>query len=457
MRIPGGMRTPGLATVAIAVVAVALVGVWGWQQQRARLQLETYLDNERQRAYADLVTHADAVSSLLGKGMVSTAPGQNALLFAEASRHAHLAQASFANLPLANLGLERTARFFSQTGDFAFTLARQSARGSALADGQWEQLRRLQAESADVATRLRRVQARLADGGGRWVTAALDGLAPAAVADGFEQIDSVVRDYPSLIYDGPFSSHLENVQPRGLSGTPVYPQDARHAALHFLGTPAGYDAKVLGTRDGRIPAYQVQIAPTGTPLPGPAGPRPVYRIDVSRQGGRVLLMLADYAPGAATLAVGDARRRAEQFLTARGFAHVTSTGTVIEDGTAVFNYAVVQDGVVIYPDQVKVKVALDTGLVTGFDATGYWMSHHDRRLPAPTVSADTARRRVHPRVQLTGMRLVVMPRETKEEVLAWEIHTRLDGISYLMYINAQTGQEEQVQRVIDGPGGTLVQ
>ena len=51
---------------------------------------------------------------------------------------------------------------------------------------------------------------------------------------------------------------------------------------------------------------------------------------------------------------------------------------VINDGICTINYAYSQDGVTCYPDLVKVAVALDTGGVVEYNATGYIMNHTDR-------------------------------------------------------------------------------
>ncbi len=48
---------------------------------------------------------------------------------------------------------------------------------------------------------------------------------------------------------------------------------------------------------------------------------------------------------------------------------------------AVIPFALVQNGVIIYPDLVKVTVALDNGDIVGYEAMGYLMSHHDRDIP----------------------------------------------------------------------------
>jgi len=52
-----------------------------------------------------------------------------------------------------------------------------------------------------------------------------------------------------------------------------------------------------------------------------------------------------------------------------------------EDSTATINYAYKQDNVIIYPDLIKVKIALDNGEIIGIESKGYLTSHTVRAIP----------------------------------------------------------------------------
>ena len=50
---------------------------------------------------------------------------------------------------------------------------------------------------------------------------------------------------------------------------------------------------------------------------------------------------------------------------------------------------------------------------------------------------------------MTGeVRLAVIPTETLDEVLTWEVPASYGGDRFLVYINAQTGDEEQILRIV---------
>ena len=70
----------------------------------------------------------------------------------------------------------------------------------------------------------------------------------------------------------------------------------------------------------------------------------------------------------------------------------------------------VKDDVRIYPDMVKVRVALDNGEILGFDAVGYIMNHEDDRvIHKPKLTEEEARERVNTEFDVRSSRLAVIP------------------------------------------------
>ena len=74
---------------------------------------------------------------------------------------------------------------------------------------------------------------------------------------------------------------------------------------------------------------------------------------------------------------------------------------MVQNNILVAAFANVQQNVIIYPDQVKVQVALDNGQVIGYEALDYYMTHHKRTIPAPKISMEEARKRSAAGLKLT--------------------------------------------------------
>jgi germination protein YpeB len=199
---------------------------------------------------------------------------------------------------------------------------------------------------------------------------------------------------------------------------------------------------------GKIPSYNIQLQAGGKPTD-------VITVDVSKQGGQVVSLLNQRTVSATKLTDGQALDRAGAFLNSRGLTGFVSTYALREQNIATVSFAYKQGNVVIYPDQVKLQVALDNGQILGYEALGYLTSHHQRVIAAPAISAETAKSKLSPRVQALSERLALIPTSSKGEVLTYEFKTKLGNDLFLVYINAQTGEEEQILKLLNLTNGTL--
>jgi len=134
---------------------------------------------------------------------------------------------------------------------------------------------------------------------------------------------------------------------------------------------------------------------------------------------------------------------------------MTDTYYLKEDNTATINYAYTQDGIVIYPDLIKVKVALDNGEILGFEAKGYLSSHTDRNIPEPSISEEEARSKISSKIKVYSSGLAIIPTEYKTELFTYEFKGKLNDKDFIVYINANTGEEEDILMIINTPNGVL--
>jgi germination protein YpeB len=123
---------------------------------------------------------------------------------------------------------------------------------------------------------------------------------------------------------------------------------------------------------------------------------------------------------------------------------------------AIINLAPVEQGVVLYPDLIKVWIDISTGEAVGLDANNYLMSHKPRDLKEPTLDAAAAREKATPSLVVSDTRLALIPLETGEEKLCWEFTGKIEDRDYIIYINAETGQEEDILIIQHTNDGELV-
>jgi len=146
---------------------------------------------------------------------------------------------------------------------------------------------------------------------------------------------------------------------------------------------------------------------------------------------------------------------AKAFLLARGYGEMEVSYSSRFDGILTVNLAPVQNGVVLYPDLVKVQVSLSDGSVVGLEAAGYLMNHVPRELALPALTEREALERVGGALTPLSARLCVIPDSTAE-YLCYEVRATAGQDTFLAYIDATTGVERRLMQVISGENGSLV-
>lgn len=449
-----------LAAIGVLTITALGLGYWGYQEHNSKLMLQTAVNNNYQRAFYNLADHVQTMEVLLGKSLVLSGPEKNAQFFEQISQQSIQALDNLTQLPVGDALLGRTAKFLTQLGDYSNTLAKQVSEGKTLTQEQWATVNRLYNQSSELNKELNKIHNSIADGSLNLYELAITASNRLAkegqklATDNFQTMDRQMQAYPTLIYDGPFSDDMEQGRARGVTGAKVSEAKAKSIAMQFYDNPGEKHvlAQVTGEVEGSIRAYRVEIARRqGEKVVG----EPTVA-DVSIQGGHLIWLVTPRNVTDAGWSLDKAQSRAEAYLREHGYQNMQSSYYQRNDNTVTFNYALIQDGVIIYPDLIKVTVALDNGQVVAFDARNYLMSHHKRSLDKPKVTEREARLLVGNRLKIEGTgRLAVIPVGVEKEILTWEFKGTQGGETYLLYINAITGEEENVLRLVNTSEGKL--
>ncbi|MBE3518733.1 MAG: germination protein YpeB [Firmicutes bacterium] len=454
-------RRGRIALWALAVVAILAVG-FGISQHRAAQSSRLQVTATRQRALFSLINHVENMEAAMAKARAASSSGQKVTFLTNVWYHAGAAQEAVSLAPIASIDLSRLKQFFGVVGDYALVLSQKIARGDMVTPDEWAELNRLEGSVKDLATMLADTGSRVAVTGfgfGAPLSLVRFGASPPddPLFRGFSEIDDLLQSVPSPTYDGPFSE--QNLKQRPLApafaGQEITQERAKELGLSFIPADDTWESVRVERIDGAIPCYMV----TGKRRDGSE-----VTAAVSRSGGRVLWVQDSRLPGTPRLTLDAAREQAKSFLTSKGFGDMVETGW--RKGTPASSRVVLAyapaatlDGrkVVLYPDTVKVEVALDTGRIVAFDQTAYLTNHITRDFPATTVyTPEEAAKVLDPSLKQVGPpRLVVAPRSPGQEILAWEFRVQKDQDTYLVYINAQTGREEIILRVIESPSGAV--
>ena len=126
-----------------------------------------------------------------------------------------------------------------------------------------------------------------------------------------------------------------------------------------------------------------------------------------------------------------------------------------EGNTIIINYAYNDNGITVYPDLIKVKLALDNGEILGLESSGYLNSHKIRTHFEPKITLEKAKENINKNLNIVSESMAIIPTEWKTEIFCYEFKGKVNDKEFLVYINADTGKEEDILVILDTPNGTL--
>ncbi len=439
----------------ILLAVIAFLAIFAGYQFMQKKSLETTVENNYNRAFHELVSYVDDINTLLQKSMLVSSASQMSTISSELFRQTTAAKACLGQLPVSEVQLEGTEKFLSQVGDFTYSLSQNVINSKDVSDDDYESLSDLSKYAQTLNDNLLKMQQDIYNGDISFGTIKknakeyLENSAQAADKDiltGFEDVEKEFQEYPSLIYDGPFSDHIENLKPAMLENADeISIDEGLNIAKKFLGDRGRNLAYSGESQNTNLDSYSYSASYEN---------REIY-ITITKKGGYPVYFLDTREVGEEKHNFSDAISFAKEFLNAKGYTSLKESYYDKSNGIATINFAYTQGDVICYSDLIKVKVALDNGEIVGMEAHGYIMNHKHRNLDAITLSEEQAKSYINSRLSVDSSNIALIPKDSKKEVLCYEFKGNHNGRNFLIYINVQTGAEEQILMLIESEEGIL--
>ncbi len=413
------------------------------------------MGNKYQQSFYELVEHVEQLQVLLGKSLVSTSPRQNIMILTDVWSHSNTAQAELNKLPLAAQTVYDTAKFLSQTGDFAHVMARQNADGKVLTVEERKTLSQLRQNAIRVADNLLEVENDVLAGRVNWVELVrntrqnISGEGEQENTDvNLDDVRDEMTKVPVLIYDGPFSDHVSDRKPDGMQGEEITKETARDKVREIIDIEnvEGISISEGTTVNGKVPSFNFQVDVD----------KGAYSVDISRKGGYLVSLLNNRDVASAKISMEDGVDKAKNYLARVGYPNMEPTYSEIKENIAYISFAYKKNNILYYPDIINVQIAMDNGQVFAVEALSFLMSHKERSNQKPEISEEEAREMASSTLEkIDNIRLAVIPKSSLREVFTYEVRGVSGNETYLIYVNAETGNEEQILKVIMGEQGTF--
>lgn len=432
--------------IGLLTVAVVATGFWGYTEHQEKNSILIQAENNYQRAFHQLTYHIDQLNDEIGSVLAMNSKKSLSPSLAEVWRITSNARGEVGQLPLALMPFNKTEEFLANIGEFSYRVAVRDLDKEPLTDDEMKTLEKLHKKSNEIKQELRRVQSLALKNNLRWMDVEL-ALASEnepmdnTIIDGFKTVEKNLEDTSEVNWGPAGQIPLQaktNINQK-LIGKTISKKQAKEKALSFIGIQNPKNVQVDETNgDSDYQVYNVTVEESNGET---------SYIAISKKGRHPLWMLNDRDVKENNIGLNEATKKAEQFLTKRGFQHMALADSTQFDNVGHHTFVHLDDDVIVYPDSITVKVALDDGSIIGYEGLNYLTSHKQRTKPKKIISVEEAKKQLNPNVAIHEEQLAIILNNDGKEVFCYEFIGTMNDDTYRMYINATTGEEEKVEKL----------
>lgn len=396
-----------------------------------------------QKSYYDTVSYVNNMDLGLSKTISTKDDGARQQYLLDLAVNSELAENDINRLPLLDEDKYYTTKLINQIGDYAKYLNNKIIAGENLTSEDISALKQLYESNKQLKAALSEISAEMGD---KYDFTKLRGKKNALIS-GMEKLQNLSVEYPELIYDGPFSDGRTNRQIKGLDGKEISPEEAKKVFTELFNDYGISDIKDAGETVGDFAAYNFTAKVNGNEL----------FAQITKKGGRLLMFDCFEDCNEINYDGEDLISTAKEFLSMAGFKDMQPVWVSSSNAVTSMNFAYEVDGVIVYSDLVKVTVCQTSGMVTGLEASGYFINHVERNITSPEISKAAAKENVSDDLEIIGTRTALIPVGNASEKLAYEFKClSVEDELYYVYIDATTGKQLQMFKVISSDDGIML-
>lgn len=396
------------------------------------------------------VSYINNVEVDLAKLLVTSTPKMSAVTLADIWKQANLAKECLEQIPVGQNSMANASKYLTQVSDFSYTLMKQNISDIKLTEEEYEKLKHIYEDSSILSSKMSDIYDDLNAGRIKWDELEKIGnekLPDNDISNSISEVGKTFQNYEGLIYDGAFSDHLLSSEPKFLSQKEISEDDAKkYIEEVILNDEKIEKIEFKGESNGKIELYNFDVT---------LDSKQKRTISITKNDCKLYLMIGDKKVKEQNISVDEAKKRGMEFLNKLGTDNMIETYYQKTENMIVINYAATQDGVILYPDLIKVKISLDDGKVYGVEAAGYIFNHTTRNNLKPSISQEKAKSILNSSLEIISSDMALIPTESNSEILTYEFKGKIDNREFLIYINADNAREEKVLLVIDNKNGVL--
>ena len=396
------------------------------------------------KSFYNTVEYVDSIDLNLSKVMATKDTGEMQKYLLDVAINSELCESELQNMPLQDESKFYTCKLVNQIGDFSKYAHNKLVNGEQITKSDYETMVTLYDANATLKQSLSEMCEKM--GGDFCFRSMLSGGKGNTLIKGFTNLENLSVSFPQMIYDGPFSDGLDNREIKGINGEEISQEMALQEFKRIFDNYQLQDVKVSGQLNGQIECYDIEGSLDGQ----------VLFAQISKKGGKLIMF--SYAGTCDSLQIEQEKAifSAQEMFTKLGITNMQPVWINQANNVYTINFAFEKENTIIYPDLIKVRVCGKSGMVIGLEGRTYYQNHTQREIEKALLSSADAQQKVSDKMQVETSRLCIVPLGNSSEVLCYEFSGSIDGATYYVYVNASTGRQVQMFKVISSTEGELL-
>lgn len=441
-------RTAWIVAVSVLSALLALFMVLYFSERNANQNNISSLENIYTKNFYDLIDNVNNTENKLAKALNATDSKMQAKYLREVSNNTRLAEININSLPYSSGDFAESLAFINQLSGYSETLSKNLEKGQSLSNKDLQSLEDVYDSILYMKDILADMNAKMWDGYKITTESKKFEGENNAFTNSLSKIKNVDVEYPTMIYDGPFSDSVVSKEVKGLNESEVSQETAEENLLKIFTALTAENIEYQGEATGRFETYNFSCKN--------AEEKEFLYVQMTKKGGHLLTATSYSDKQAEDLSIQNASEIALNFVKRAGIENPKVVWSDEIGGNAYINIAPIENNYILYPDLVKVKIDLANGDVLGYEATGYYTNHTKRNFVSASITKQEAQKFVPSKYVIKEVRLALIPLEYNREVFTYEISATMGGDEYYFYYNVENGQEENILKVLKTNNGNLL-
>ncbi len=401
----------------------------------------------QEKSFYDLVGYVDNLDVNLSKLTVSTDSEDQQKILGDVRVQSSLATNSISSLALPDEDKFYTTKFINQVGDFAKYLNEKLIDGKTLTKEDKQTLNSMYKINNELKNELSTLASQIDENFD--FRSLYENKQDNLIISKFVELESNATNYPHMIYDGAFSENAKVKEAKALKGLKEFSKmDAEKQLKLYFKDYNIKDIELVSEVTGtNVECYEFTCKTQGDVE---------LTAEISKQGGKLLLFNHFKDCKEDKVSVQECQKVAEDFLKNIGITNVRSVWNNTANNTVTFNYASVVNGIICYSDLIKVNVCKERGTVSAIETSAYYLNHTSRQIPKVSISQEEAGKNLSKDINIESKRLAIIPVGNNSEVLTYEFIGSYSDGTYYVYVDAVTGKEVKIFKVVDTNNGSLM-